>query len=98
MSKYNIVKGNQTANSDAYDEIIKDYPHMGAIISKLYISTGYAIGNILVREDRIVFFFHQSMGIDFSNTELIELMMKYEVHTQVNMGDDYKFNISIDKE
>jgi hypothetical protein len=94
---YHIVKGNQTANSKAYEEIIKDFPHIGNIISKLYISTDYAIGNIWDSGNSIVFYFYQSMGINFSNKELIELMMKYEVSTQVNMGDAYKFNISINK-
>ena len=56
----NIVKGNQTANSKVYQEIIKDFPHVDKIISKLYISTDYAIGNIRDNDNRIVFYFYQS--------------------------------------
>ena len=94
---YNIVKGNQTANSAAYKEIIKDFPHMEDIMVKFLAPTKYGIGNIWDSEKRIVFYFYQSMVVNFHDMEVLTMMNKYDVSIQVNMGDDYKFNISIDK-
>ncbi len=95
---YNIVKGNQTTNSNAYKEIVKDYPHMENIIGRMFISTDYAIGNIWDSERKIVFYFYQSMGMNFHDMELLTLMNKYDVSVQVCMGDGYNFNVCIDKE
>lgn len=93
-----IQKGNTNANSKIYKEIIKDFPHMEIILKGMYASTDYALYNICISDARIVFYFHQSMAINFYQQDFIDLCLKYEVSMQVPGNQDYTFSISINKD
>lgn len=94
---YTIVKGNTSINAKAFDFIVKEYPHMSHILSLMYVSPDYALENIWVSEDRIVFYFHQSMGFYFNTQDKVNLCLKYGVSLQMPGNQDYSFSISIDK-
>lgn len=63
----------------------------------MYVSTDYAINNIWDSEDRIIFYFNQSMGFYFNTQDKVDLCMKYSVSLQMPGNQDYSFSISIDK-
>lgn len=94
---YIVQQGNTSMNSRAYKEIIKDFPHMEYILTNMYVSTDYALHNIWDSQERIVFYFNQSMALYFKNQEVIDLLLKYKTSMQVPGNQEYTFSISIDK-
>lgn len=94
---YIIEEGNLTTNDKAYLEIIKDYPHMGYILTNMYVSTYYTLYNIKEAQDKIIFYFNKHSIIDLKNDEICNLCLKYKLDLQVPDNQKYSFRISINK-
>lgn len=94
---YNSEHGNYHENLKTYQEIIKEFPHIGQIMDILTASYKYNLGYIWEREDGFVFYFNGSMEMYFNKSDKTELLNKYKTLLQSNFGGDYNYNISINK-
>ena len=89
-------KDDTNNNYKVFENIIKEYPHMGTILEKLYTSPMYAIANINIYDDSIVFYMNQSMAIYFK-PDTTNLMNKYKVVVQAPGNQSYSYSINIKK-
>ena len=89
-------KDDTNNNYKVFENIIKEYPHMGTILEKLYTSPMYAIANINIYDDSIVFYMNQSMAIYFK-PDTTNLMNKYKVAVQAPGNQSYSYSINIKK-
>ena len=82
-------------NFKEYEELCKSYPHFKQILEDLLgTAPRYAIHDIRDNDNRVVFYFHQSLAISSS---ICDFMKKYEISIQVPGNQSYTFSVSINK-